>query len=562
MELERHIYEAFEAVVGSRNITNDLAIRETYRCIAAQSSAHYGPFDHRTPMPMAVICPGSTKEVQGVVRLCNKYGIQYKASTTFWSAHGFITSDYAVQIDMRRMNGCTIDAKNMIAICDPYCIAATCEAEAMKYGLTCNIPGVGCSSSMVANFAGWGGPGPSTPYTGSASENQLCAEWVLPDGQILTSASAGAGAGWFTADGPGPSQRGFFRGGRGLCGEMGICTKISVKLSPWPGPTYMPTSGKAPAYLAELPSNFRGYALCFPDWENWAQAMMALGDADIVYAAHRQFSMFGRDIKAAMLRIITDPDKQLCDIPALNATKEIQEETESLKREIYVVTAGMTPEDAAWKEAAINEILEKYHGWKDKMCSEPDMEKWLMAYFIRLGHKNLNYVLCGSYEGSFGLDGGNLIKSARRCEEVFSLKKEWEQKTTFMAAAGGDCSMGGLSSLGGAGGPMLWENFMSFDAHDKESIQGCYNFIENVSSKWQAENKMGGEFCRNCAAERKADGYGFSQDEHNAMFSHAPQPTFFMYQYKIREAFNPNHEKVSGSYYQTLDPEYYDNMNK
>ena len=68
---------------------------------------------------------------------------------------------------------------------------------------------------------------------------------------------------------------------------------------------------------------------------------------------------------------------------------------------MYVVIAGMTPEDMEWKEAALDKILEMYGGWKDERCLQPDMEEWLKTYFIRMGHKNLNYTMCGAYEGHF-----------------------------------------------------------------------------------------------------------------------------------------------------------------
>ena len=41
--------------------------------------------------------------------------------------------------------------------------------------------------------------------TGGLGRNVLGVEWVLPTGDILNMGSIEAGAGWFTADGPGPS---------------------------------------------------------------------------------------------------------------------------------------------------------------------------------------------------------------------------------------------------------------------------------------------------------------------------------------------------------------------
>ena len=554
MALEREIYKAFESVVGKNNISDDPGILETYRCAAAQSSAHYGPYDHRTPMPQAVIMPGSTKEVQGVILLCNKYKIKYKASTTFWSAHGYVGSEYSVQLDMRRMKAFEIDAKNMIMTVEPYVIAATAHAEAIKHNLVCNIPGVGSSSSVLANTSGWGGPGPSTIYAGTAAENFLCAEWVLPNGDIVYSGSAGAGAGWFCGEGPGPSVRAMFRGGSGTMGEMGVCTRISFKLSPWAGPAELVSEGAAPAYRVKLPDNFKAYALCFPDWDNWAQAMMALANAEIIFTGHRQFSMFGRDIKAAMIEILNDPDKQLCDLPALMEDPGVMATNESLMRETYVVIMGMTPEDMAWKEAAIDKILEMYSGWKDKRCQDPEIMEWLLMYFVRMGHKNLNYTLCGSYEGHFGLLGSNLLYSASICEEASMLKKEWEQKGDFIAAVGGDSTMGGLTSIGGGGGPMLWEYFAHFDAHDKDSINQTREYISNVSQGFQTSKGLGPDFCRMASNFRREDGYSYTQEEHNAVFAKAAHPEPQLFQWKLREAFNPNH--LGSSYYETLDPEY------
>ena len=553
MALDRAIYKAFEQILGARNISEDPGVLETYRCVPAQSSAHLGPTSSRTPMPIAVLLPGSTKEVQAVIRLCNKHKIPYKASSTFWSAHGYVDQDNSIQIDMRRMKNWSIDPKNMTMTCESQINGATAMAEAMKYGLTCNVPGVGCSSSMVANVSGWGGPGPSTVYTGSAPENLLSFEWVLPNGDIIHTGSAGAGLPAFTDEGPGPSTRAIMRGGHGLRGEFGICTSITFKLSPWPGPTYLKTTGHAPAYFADLPENIRCFTICFPDWDVWGQAMMDLCESDIVFAAHRQFSMFGRDVKAAMLEILLDPDMQLADIEPLLKTEKVQKTTKSIEKEMYVVIAGMTPEDTEWKIEALKKIVERYNGWFDERCNEEDMEKWMQTYFIRLGHKNLNYVMCGAYEGTFGLFMGNLLYSVQICEEAFQLKKEWEEKDTFLARVGGDSSMGGLSAMGGGAGPMLWEFFAHFDAHDKSSVTGLCKFVDEVSSVFQGSKGLGRDaFCRQCADLRKLDGYGHTHEVMNEMYKDAPNPSMFIYQYKVQEQFNP--QKLWGSYYPTLDP--------
>lgn len=554
MALKKEIYAEFEAVVGARNISEEPAVLETYRCAAAQSSAHYGPFNHRTPTPQVVILPGSTAEVQGIILICNKYKIKYKASSSFWSAMGYIGDDNSVQLDMRRMRNITVDPVNMIMTVESYVNAAMAQAEAMHYGLTCCVPGVGSSSCVIPNTVAWVGGGPNTIFTGHPSENLLCAEWVLPNGEVIVTGSAGAGGGWFCGDGPGFSQRALFRGAIGTTGDMGVCTKISIKLSPYPGPKYIPSEGLPPAYKAKMPENFKVYDLCFPSWEKWAEAFLMLGDSETVFAGHRQFSMFGEKIKASMLEILIDPDKQLCDLPELMERPDVKATNESMRIDVIVIIAGMTPEDLEWKEDAIDRILEKVGGWKDPRALKPDLNEWLMMYFLRMGHKNLNFVLCGGYEGHFGLAASDITYSASICEDAFALReKTLREGGTFMADVGGDSAMNVISKTGGGCGYSGWEFFAHFDPHDKSSISGCRKFFD-ITNKWMLDHGCGPDFCRKNSDLRHEDGYCFTQDEHNAMYLKKDFNILDLYQWAVREAFDPNH--LGSTYYRVLDPAY------
>jgi glycolate oxidase len=432
MALSQQIYKAFEDVVGARNISGDPGICENYRSITSQSSDHRGPFLGKTPLPQAVILPGSTEEVQAIVRICNKYNIQFKAATTFWSVMGYIGSDYSVQIDMRRMRKIEIDEKNMYAVVEPYAIGAVVQAEAMKYGLNLNIPGVGCSSSVVASVSSWVGFGPQTISMGAATENMLAAEWVLPNGEILRTGSLGAGSGWFCGDGPGPSTRAILRAKQGTAGSFGICTRLAIRLHPWPGPAYIPTRGDAPAYKACLPDNFSAYTLCFPSWDAYANCVNFLHRAEILYLGHRQFTMFGRDIKTAMIKILNDPNGQFADMEKYIQDPELKKANEDMKIDIQVIIAGMTKRDTEYKEKALDHILKKVGGWKNEFMLDQDVKDWVLLYLLRLGHKNLNYTLCGSYEGNFGLSS-NIFVSSSLMEEASALKKAWEDKTSYIA---------------------------------------------------------------------------------------------------------------------------------
>jgi len=549
MALSREIYQALEAVVGKRNISENIGVCETYRSIPAQSSAHYGPSEHWTPLPQAVVLPGNTEETQQVVRICNKYGIEFKASTTFWSTMGYIGSDYAVQIDTRRMKSVEIDAKNFCAVVEPFAIGATVQAEAMKYGLNINIPGVGCSSSTLANFSSWIAFGPNSISMGQGSENILGLEWVLASGEVMRTGSLGSGDGWFCGEGPGPSQRGLLRGIFGAAGSLGVCTKMAVRLHPWPGPKDFPTYGDAPAYKADFGDNFKAYTLCFPNWESWARSIQYFYECDVVYSGHRQFNMFGRDLKGFMLKIITNPDGQLADLNDLLKDPYLVEQNAKMRHDYQIVIAGFTKRDMEYKEAAVDYILEQTGGWKSEMMLEKDMHDYSLAYLSRLGHKNLNFVMCGAYEGVLGLSS-NVWKAIQVAEEAAATKKYWEDNYDHIAATGGESAMGSLSGIGG-GGATGWEFFTNFDAYDKESIRGTCKFVDTTQA---LHNKygFGPDFCRWNSDVRHMNGYYYTQEEHDEMFSKTPQPWVFGYQYKIREIVNPNN--LCGTYFRTANP--------
>jgi glycolate oxidase len=182
MALPENVYRALEDIVGTRNISDDPAVLDSYRYSLAHTAIHLGPYyDTFTPRGAAVLLPGSTEEVQAVVRLCNRYKIKFKASSTFWSAQGYPSEDNTIQLDMRRMDRILeIDEKNMYAVIEPGVIGATLQAEAMKVGLNTHIPGSGCSCSTLASATSYFGSGPGNLYGGWLYDNLLGVEWVMP----------------------------------------------------------------------------------------------------------------------------------------------------------------------------------------------------------------------------------------------------------------------------------------------------------------------------------------------------------------------------------------------
>jgi glycolate oxidase len=330
-------------------------------------------------------------------------------------------------------------------------------------------------------------------------------------------------------------------------GAMGVFTKCALKLYPWPGPAILPIEGVVPAYQAVLPDNFKIYTLAFPSWQAWADSCHKIWNAGIGYIGHRQFNMFGRDLKFAMIKILTDPTRTLSDLEQLSKNPEMQKVNEQMKREFQFILAGMTRRDIEWQEKALDEILAETGGWKVEAMSDPAIANWAMAYLLRLGHKNLNLCFAGGYEGCFGSFGPPDYGSSV-IEEIGEFKKEWENKG-MIVQAGGDCAMGGLGGLGG-GAYVMWENFTCWDPHDKESVEGAFEFFENTDKyaqqrKWGKGMERGNQLCRG------SDGKEFPKQQREQILAKSPQAHVLRYQNKIKEAFNPN--DLGDAHYMTLE---------
>lgn len=551
MTMSKEIYQAFKDIVGPDNISDDPALLDTYVTPLCQSQHHMGPvYNVFTPRGLAVLMPGSTEEVQSIVKLCNKYGIKYKASSTFWTSRGNISDDYAITLDMKRMNHIIeIDEKNQFAVIEPYVIGATLQAEAMKVGLNTTIIGAGSSCSPLASACANGGPSPFALYGGLTRENLLSFEWVMPTGEILKSGSLGSELGWFCDDGPGPGLKGLMMAGQGSMGAMGVFTKCAIKLFPWPGPPTLQNDGIIPAYKAVLPPNLQCHTVAWPSWEAFAEGLYRIWDSGISgYYAHRQYTMFGRDLKAAMIRILTDPTKTLDDLEEMLKDPKVRRQNEEMKRDFQIILAGMTLRDIEWQEKVLDKILAETGGCKASLMEEPDIKDWSLLFLLRLGHKNLNFVFAGGYEGCFGI-GGVPDYACPRVELAAEFKRKWEQEHDAFVQAGGDCMMGGMGGFGG-GGVTAWENFTHFDSHEGDSVQGTYDFFE-ATSKYGIAHGLGA-MERMYAASRRDDAYARTKEEQEERLSRMSQPLAYEYQWKIREVLNPNH--LGDAYYMTLEP--------
>ena len=402
-QLSDDAYRALEDIVGAENVSRDAAILDNY---AFQYLAELVRPEHSHFMPRhaAVALPASTEEVQAIVRLANKHGFKVKPHGTGWYLFNAAVKedDPTVQLDMRRMNAIVeIDAQNMYAVVEPYVIHAQLQADVLKLGMNINIPGVGCSSSIVASACAYAGQGPFTYFLGGNAENVLGMEWVTPEGEIVRTGSLGSGDGWFCSEGPGPSVRGICRGAIGSRGGMGVYTKCAIKLGPSLGSEEWQVNGTLPAYRLPLAETQRAYTIAVPSWDAWADAYYEIYDNEIGYIFHRQFNLAGGDLAAAFWLMYNDSTKTLGDVPELAARPDVQELTEELRISFQLVLAGRSKADIELQDKILDDILEKVGGHKVERFREQDMAEFTNMYLQRLGHKHVNFVWAGGYIGSW-----------------------------------------------------------------------------------------------------------------------------------------------------------------
>jgi biopolymer transport protein ExbB/TolQ len=99
---------------------------------------------------MAALMPGSTEEIQAIVKTCNRYRIKFKPLSSGWGPFNLSKAPNSIQLDLRRMNRILeIDEKNLFAVVEPYVTGSQLQAEVMKYGLNCHIIG---ENSVVYKF--------------------------------------------------------------------------------------------------------------------------------------------------------------------------------------------------------------------------------------------------------------------------------------------------------------------------------------------------------------------------------------------------------------------------
>jgi len=314
---------------------------------------------------------------------------------------------------------------------------------------------------------------------------------------------------------------------------MGVYTKCALRLHPWPGPAAMPVEGVVPAYSWPSLDNLRSYTLAFPTWRAYAEAYYKIYDAEIGYVWHRQFNFFGEDLQAAMLKIISDPTKQLDDLEEMLEAPEIQKLNEEMKRSFQIVLAGNTPRDIEYQEKVLNKILAATGGTNVAAMATPEMQRYTLLYLVKLCFKHLNFAYAGGYNTCMTYKGTPdfAISYIPIAEDLIRR----HNKTRLIVDTGADAMMGGATHVGGGGVPWF-EQFLFYDPADKESRIEARAVMSDAKS-YSAESKWPGTL----------EGATGSEQEKRRVMTASNQPEMYKWQAKIKKVLDPN-DTGDGSY--------------
>jgi glycolate oxidase len=415
MALHKNQYAAFQDIVGQENISSDPAILYSY----AWRSGLLAGATKFTPRFEAIMLPGSTSEVQAIVRLCNKFKLQFKASSTGWGSYNDASGPGAVRLDLRRMNKIIeINEKNMYAVVQPYVISAQLQAELMKRGLNCNMCGAGsnCSALPIAAHQGIGHMSQSASY---GERNLLSVEWVTPEGEIVRLGSLGSSDEWFCGDGPGPSLRGVIRGNVVPLGGLGVFTAAAAKLYHWSGPASLPLDGVSPRYTpAYYPKNFYIGFYSFSSMDALDEAQRLVGESEIGY------QLMGFNAAMAASNIATNNEEDV---------KMFKEFSKYVKGPSFMISlAGNSARDYDYKMKVLAQIIEKTGGQLiPHILDDPKVASGMLWRYLR-STGSIREVFRAS--GCFGGEVGQT--------DVFRLMADY---ITFSGAKKGDLIKRGLA---------------------------------------------------------------------------------------------------------------------
>ena len=211
--IDRDLLHQFRAIVGEGSLISSPEELHTYECD--------GLTNFRV-MPLAVLLPANTEQVQGIVRICHRERIPFVArgSGTGLSG-GALPVENGIVISLARMNRILeVDLANARMVVEPGVInlEVTGRVQSREYFYAPD-PSSQSVCSIGGNVAENSGGAHCLKY-GFTTTHVLGLEVVLPDGSIVH-------LGGKTLDNPGYDLAGVFVGSEGT---LGIATKVILRI--------------------------------------------------------------------------------------------------------------------------------------------------------------------------------------------------------------------------------------------------------------------------------------------------------------------------------------------
>ncbi len=514
--LEEQILKEFQDVVGPENISDGEVMTNAYAYNWCMEFVNYMEDKEPIPfssVPKAVVLPSSTEEVQKIVKLCNKYGIQFKAQSTGLGPWNQPSTDNSIIVDLRRMNRIVkIDEKNLYAVVEPYVSVAQLQVEIMKYGLNCHMPGAGPQVSPLASATSMNGPGFTSPQTGHSARNVLGVEWVLPDGEILRLGALGLknNPDWFNGDGPGPSLRGIMRGWAGAKSGIGIFTRVAIKLFPYPCSTDFKLKGTSPNYDFEIPNFIRIYVMGCRTYDALEKAILRVEEEEISFMCSH---LSGLAVSAIFAFSVED----LLDKMAIT----------SLKAPLVVIITARTKREYDYKQKVMGMLLEELK-LKDIIGTKYTPKPIFYAEALRSNLGLHGFIATGGFQSSKGQ-----CDTAAVCLETtkkgIPLKKKYIKKGVI----GNDFGEGVWMTSYESGHYFHVESPTMFDQTDEHSVAGMAEYMD-ASNQYDLLNHLGAPFFVEGTRMHKIFG--------------PEMCNYHIWLQKIKKAFDPNEVADSGFY--------------
>ncbi|RJQ39364.1 MAG: FAD-binding oxidoreductase, partial [Dehalococcoidia bacterium] len=159
--IEPHVISAMREVVGADWVSDDIVVRQAYGRDPHPSITLRKFKKDPLTIPDLVVIPSTTEEVQGVMRLANRYGLNVIPMGSGNNLTGFCipSRSRSITLDLKRMNRILeIDEENKVIRMQPWVSYARVQTETMKRGLwNGGCPAAPASNNLISNCLAYGG---------------------------------------------------------------------------------------------------------------------------------------------------------------------------------------------------------------------------------------------------------------------------------------------------------------------------------------------------------------------------------------------------------------------